>query len=88
LRQETFTKWTERDEADAELFKRWHHRLFRLSPEQRILALECGDGLHCVRAPDRFALASGKPKCFTLPSWMSSFTAAATSSIGTHRSRG
>ena len=57
--------------------------LLRVAPPERVLALKRRHRLHRVRAANGRGAASDKPKCFTLPSAMSSFTAPATSSIGT-----
>ncbi len=46
--QKAFAERAKRNEANPKLFQRGHHRLFGLSPEQRVLALERSDGLNCV----------------------------------------
>src|SRR6185369_12270882 len=46
-------KRAEWHEADAELLERRQHLAFRLSPPQRVLALQCRDGLNRVRATNR-----------------------------------
>ncbi len=52
-RQKSFAKWAERHEANPKLLQRGHHRLLRLSPEQRVLALERSNRLNRVSAADR-----------------------------------
>ena len=51
--QEAFAKRAKWNESDPELFQCRHDRLFGLSPEKRVLALQRGDGLNCVGATDR-----------------------------------
>ena len=51
--QEAFAKWAKRNETNPKFLKRWHHRLFRLSPKKRVLALERSDGLNCMGTADR-----------------------------------
>jgi hypothetical protein len=46
--QETFAQRAEWNEADPKLLKGWHQCLFRLAPEQRVLALKCSDRLNCM----------------------------------------
>src|ERR1700756_3346263 len=50
--QEALSQRAERNEPDPKFFQRGHHCLFRLSPEQRVLALQRGDGLNRVGAAD------------------------------------
>ena len=45
-------KRAEWNEPDPEFLERRDHFRFRLSPPERIFALERGDGLNCVRATD------------------------------------
>src|SRR6202790_108154 len=78
--QKTLTKRSKWNESDPEFFKHRKHQFFRLPPPKRVLALKCGDRLHRVCATDRLRAASERPKCLTLPCWMSCFTAPATSS--------
>jgi len=79
-RQETLTERAERNEANAEFLKRRHDRLFWFSPEHDIRS-QGGNGLATVARRIVFALASESRSA--LPSlWISSFTAPATSSIG------
>src|ERR1700682_362735 len=52
-REETFTKRTKGNEADAQLLTRRQQFLFRLSPPKRIFALQCSDRLDRMRATDR-----------------------------------
>src|SRR6266852_3508654 len=51
--QEAFAQRAERNEANSKLLQRGHHRLFRLAPEQRVLALKCSDGLNCMGPANR-----------------------------------
>src|SRR6185503_1965060 len=52
-REEALPERAERHEADAELLERRQDRLLRLAPPERIFALQGGDGLNGVCAPDR-----------------------------------
>src|SRR2546428_13481286 len=65
--EEALTKRAKWNESDPEFFEGWQHLLFRASPPQRVFALNCGDRLDSVCATD----------C------LHSFTAPATSSMGT-----
>src|SRR2546422_7868999 len=65
-REEAFTKRTKWNEADAEFLERRQHFLFRLSPPQRIFALERRDWLDGVRATDRLHSCFRKPKVLNL----------------------
>ena len=51
--EEAFPQRTEGNKSDAEFLERRHHFRFRLSPPQRVFALQRGDGLNGVRATDR-----------------------------------
>src|SRR5438270_13673604 len=48
----TLAKWTERNEADSELFERWKDVLFRLPPPDGVFALKRRHRLHRMRAAD------------------------------------
>src|SRR6185369_12405623 len=80
--EKAFAERAERDEANAEFRESRHHRFFGFTPEERVFALQGCDGLYGMSTTDRFAPASERPKCLTLPSWIRSFTAPAVSSIG------
>src|ERR1039457_5648124 len=58
--EEASAQRAEGHETDAEFFERGHNGLFRLAPEQRVLTLQCRDGLHCVSAADGFCACFGK----------------------------
>src|SRR5215469_3520750 len=51
--EEAPAQWAEGDEANAEFFECRQDLILRLSPPQRIFALEGSDGLDCVCATDR-----------------------------------
>ena len=51
--QEALAQRAERNESDPKLLKGRHHCLFRLAPEQRVLALERRDWLNGVSAANR-----------------------------------
>src|SRR5579862_2849902 len=52
-RKEAFAKRAEWNEPDPEFFECGDHFLFRVSPPERVLTLERGHRLNCVRATDR-----------------------------------
>ena len=66
-REESFAQRTERHEPDAQLLERRKHFPLRLTPPERVLALQRGHGLHgvcptnglhaCLREPEVFDLA-------------------------------
>ena len=64
--EEAFAERAEGNEADAEFFERGHDGLFRLAPEERVLALQCGDGLHGVSAADGLCACFGETEVFDL----------------------
>ena len=49
------------DEADAELAQRRQHLVLDVAAEQRVLALDRGDGVDGVRAPDRVGRRLAEP---------------------------
>src|SRR5207237_10253462 len=49
-REEAFAQRTERDESYSEFLQRWDHLCFRLSPPQRVFALEFSDERDFMRA--------------------------------------
>src|SRR5512136_2346278 len=50
--EEAFTQRAIWNETDSEFLKGRYHFLFRLSPPQRVFALECRHGLNGMRATD------------------------------------
>jgi hypothetical protein len=64
--QEALAKWAKRDESNPEFFQCRHHRLFGLSPEKRVLALQRCEGLNCVGAADRLRARFGKAEVLHL----------------------
>src|SRR5439155_14181124 len=64
--QEAFAKRAKRDESNPEFFQCRHHRLFGLSPEKRVLALQRCDWLNCVRAADRLRARFGETEVLHL----------------------
>ncbi len=81
--EETFAERAERHESDSQLFEGRQHLGFG-SRHHKEYSL-CSAVTGCTAWARRIVLtpASESPKCFTLPSAISSFTAPATSSIGT-----
>ena len=67
--EEAFAQRAEGNEADAEFFECRNHFGFRLSPPQRIFALECRDRLNGVGAADRFHARFGKAEVLYL-AWL------------------
>src|SRR5439155_21649535 len=57
---------TERNEANSQLLERWQHVRFRLSPPQRILALDGSNGLDRVCATYRLHAGFRKPEVLDL----------------------
>ena len=51
--EEARTERTERDEADAKLFERWHASCSGVARPERVLALDGGDRLDRVGAANR-----------------------------------
>ena len=82
-REEALAQGAEGYEADAQLLERRQHLRLGAPRPQRVFALDGGDRLDGVGPTDRPAPASERPKCLTLPSRIRSFTAPATSSMGT-----
>ncbi len=64
--EETFAERAEGDEADAEFFEGGHDGLFRLAPEEGVLALEGGDGLYGVGAADGVGTSFGEAEVLDL----------------------
>src|SRR5205823_1139849 len=60
--EEALAERAEGDEADPELLERGHDLRFRLTPPQRVLALERSDRLDGVRATDRLHARLGEPE--------------------------
>jgi hypothetical protein len=85
-REKTLAQRTVRHEADAEFLQRRITSAsgFRHHSEYSLCSAVTGWTAWARRMV--CAPASERPKCFTLPAWISSFTAPATSSIGTSRS--
>ena len=82
--QKTFAERCKGHEADTELLKSRQNFRFRLPPPKRVFALQRGDGLHRVSSsgssqPRLRKGRNGEP----CPAAIRSFTAPATSSIGT-----
>ena len=50
--EKAFAEGAEGNKTDAEFFRRGQHRFFGLTPEERVLTLKRGDGLHGVGAAD------------------------------------
>src|ERR1700679_1212210 len=65
--QEAFAQRAEGNKADTQFLERWQNFLLRLSPPQRILALQSHDRLHRMGARKVCAPASERPKFLTLP---------------------
>ena len=84
LRQIAHADWAPRYESDSQLLARIQQSiLFWVTVHKRILRLKRGDRLNGMRAAYRCWAGFREPKMQYLPSAMSSFTAPATSSIGT-----
>ena len=64
--QEALAERAEGDEADPELLERRQDRILRLTPPQRVLALEGGDRLHRMRATDRLDAGLGQAEVLDL----------------------
>jgi hypothetical protein len=64
--QEAFAKRTEGDEPNAEFLERGYHLRFRLSPPERVFALERRNRLDLVCAADRFHASFRKSKVLHL----------------------
>ncbi len=64
--EEAFAERAEGNEADAELFECGHDGLFGLAPEEGVLALQRGDGLHGVGAADGLCACFGEAEVFDL----------------------
>src|SRR5829696_5589789 len=65
-REEALAEWAEGDEADPEFLQRRQDLLLGLSPPQRIFALEGGDWLNGMGAPDRLHACFGKAEVLDL----------------------
>ena len=65
-REEALAQRAERNEADPEFLERRQHLLLRLSPPQRVFALERGDRLDRVRAADRLHACFGQAEVLDL----------------------
>src|SRR5258705_8992479 len=65
-RQESFTQRAIGHHADSKFLQRWQHFLLRLSPPQRVFALQCRHGLNGVRATDRLDARLGKSEVLYL----------------------
>src|SRR6266481_851303 len=59
-REEALAERAERNEADPQFLKSWQNLLLRLSPPQRVFALEGSDGLNGMSAPDRLRACFGQ----------------------------
>ena len=81
--EEALAQRAERHEADAQLLDRRQDVPLVLPRPQRVLALHRRDRLHRVRAPDRLRARLRQAEVRDLPCLDQSFTAPATSSIGT-----
>ena len=64
--QEPAPERAERHEADAELLEGGQDLVLGLAPEQGVLALQRGDGLHGVGAADRVDAGLGHPEVVDL----------------------
>ena len=64
--QKARTQRAEGHKADAEFFKHRQGFIFRAAPEERILALESGHGLHGMSPADRVHPGFGQPKVLHL----------------------
>src|SRR5439155_20888353 len=57
---------TVRNKTDSQFLERRQQLVLRLSPPQRVLALDCCDRFHCVRATDRLRSGFRKAEVFDL----------------------
>ena len=64
--EKAFAERAEGNEPNAELFKGGHHGLLRLPPEQRVLTLQCGNGLNRVGAANGLRTGLGETKVLHL----------------------